>query len=129
MEVAAGMDVVALRREFGRGLRMAGGFDKRILAAGKAAIRKELARLRPVIEEGGYIPAIDHGTPPDVSFANVREYVGGLKALYGMTGWKKTSHPHRRCRHCRAARRWWGAFPGMAAENGLRHQAPHGHEA
>ena len=84
MEVAAGMDAVALRREFGRDLRMTGGFDKRILAASKKEIEVELERLRPVIEDGGYIPAIDHGTPPDVSFANVCHYVQCLKKMFGI---------------------------------------------
>lgn len=84
MEVAAGMDVVALRRKFGRELRMTGGFDKRILAAGKKEIRTELERIRPVIEDGGYIPTIDHGTPPDVSFENASYYVQSLKEIYGI---------------------------------------------
>jgi len=85
MEVAASMDVVALRRKFGKELRMTGGFDKRILAAGKKEIERELERIRPVIEEGGYIPTIDHGTPPDVSFANVCHYVQCLKKMFGIS--------------------------------------------
>lgn len=84
MEVAAGMDVVSLRKKFGRALRMSGGFDKRILAAGKPQIVAELERLRPVIEEGGYIPGIDHGVPPDVSWENTCCYVNTLKAMFGM---------------------------------------------
>lgn len=69
-EVQAGMDVVGVRREYGRDLRMWGGIDKRALARGREAIDAELARVRPLIEEGGYIPGPDHGLPPDVSFAN-----------------------------------------------------------
>lgn len=84
MEVAAGMDVVKLRKEFGRDLLMNGGFDKRILAAGKKEIKAELERIRPVVEEGGYIPGIDHGTPFDVSFENCCYYVKCLKGMYGM---------------------------------------------
>ncbi len=84
MEVAAGMDVVALRKEFGHELRMIGGFDKRILAAGESKIESELERIRSVIEDGGYIPTIDHGTPPDVSFENVCHYVRCMKTLFGI---------------------------------------------
>lgn len=84
MEVAAGMDVVALRQEFGPELRMIGGFDKRILAAGQPGIERELLRLQPLIEAGGYIPAIDHGTPPDVPFAHVCHYVETLKRMFGL---------------------------------------------
>jgi len=84
LEAAAGMDVVALRAEYGRAIGMLGGFDKRILAAGREEIRRELERLRPVIEGGGYICGCDHGVPPDVPFENYRCFVDGLKAIYGV---------------------------------------------
>jgi len=84
MEVAAGMDVVRFRSEYGRDLKMIGGFDKRILAAGPACIRAEIARIRPVIEGGGYIPVCDHGIPPDVSLESITCFVETLKSLYGM---------------------------------------------
>ena len=38
MEVAAGMDVVALRRQYGKDLLMTGGIDKRVLAQDRRAI-------------------------------------------------------------------------------------------
>ena len=85
LEVAAGMDVPRLRKEYGHRLLMIGGFDKRILAAGKPEIKRELERLRPVMEEGGYIPEIDHGVPPDVSWENLCYYVETLKGIYGIT--------------------------------------------
>lgn len=84
MEVAAGMDVVAIRKEYGHEVRMIGGFDKRILATNHDAIRREVERLRPVIEEGGYIPGCDHGVPHDVSLDNFRYFVKCLKTVYGM---------------------------------------------
>ena len=84
LEVAAGMDVVALRKTYGKDLCMIGGFDKRILAAGKAQITAELERMRHVIEEGGFIPVCDHGIPPDVSFENISCFVNGLKSFYGV---------------------------------------------
>ena len=84
LEVAAGMDVVALRKEYGQSVRMIGGFDKRILATDPARVRKELERIRPVIEGGGYIPGCDHGVPPDVSFPNYCAFINGLKGMYGL---------------------------------------------
>lgn len=84
MEVAAGMDVAALRKQYGKALCMMGGFDKRILATTKPRIIAELERLRPVWEEGGYVPGIDHGVPPDVSWENACCYVRTLKAMFGM---------------------------------------------
>lgn len=85
MEVAAGMDVVALRKEFGRELRICGGFDKRIMASSnKEDIKKELERIRPVIEDGGYIPGLDHGAPPDISFGNICYYIDCLKSMFAI---------------------------------------------
>jgi len=85
MEVAAGMDVVALRKEFGRELRMCGGFDKRIMASPhKEDIKRELERIRPVIEDGGYVPGLDHGAPPDIPFENIRYYIETLRNMFGV---------------------------------------------
>lgn len=69
-EVAAGMDVVACRKEFGLDLRMYMGLDKRALHEGRKAIDRDVARVRPLIEEGGYIPNVDHSIPPDVSYSD-----------------------------------------------------------
>ncbi len=74
-EVAASMDPVALRRQFGRDLRLGGGFDKRLVAKGPAAVAQELARLAPVIREGGFVPGIDHSVPADVSWDQFRRYI------------------------------------------------------
>jgi len=66
MEVAAGMDVVRLRRKFGKELRMGGGMDKRILATTKEAIRDMVEEKRDLIQKGGYVPGVDHAIPPDI---------------------------------------------------------------
>jgi uroporphyrinogen decarboxylase len=69
------------RRQFGRQLRLWGGVDKRELAKGPAAIRAHLRELAPLIEEGGYIPTVDHTVPPDVSWDNFRYYLDAKMAL------------------------------------------------
>ena len=74
-EVQSGMDVLEVRRRYGRDLRIWGGVDKRALARGRAAIDAELARLKPLIDEGGYIPHTDHSCPPDISFPNYCYYL------------------------------------------------------
>ena len=61
-----------------------GGVDKRAMARGGAVIAAEIERLRPVIDDGGYIPSCDHGVPADVSWPNYVEYV---RLLAGATGW------------------------------------------
>ncbi len=84
LEVAAGMDVVALREEYGTQLSMIGGFDKRIMASTRKEIKKEFERLAPVIDGGGYILGCDHGVPHDVSFENYSYLVELLKTHYGL---------------------------------------------
>ena len=80
-EVQAGMDVLAVRRKYGKELRIWGGVDKRALANGPAAIEAELRRVQPLIQEGGYIPHTDHSCPPDISFENYGYYLRRLKAV------------------------------------------------
>jgi uroporphyrinogen decarboxylase len=84
VEVAAHNDLPAYRARYGKAMAYRGGVDKRAMAAGGDAIRAELARLAPVVEQGGYIPGCDHGVPPDVSWPNFVDYA---RLLAEMTGW------------------------------------------
>jgi uroporphyrinogen decarboxylase len=83
-EVAASMDPVALRARFGQALRLGGGVDKREVAKGPRAIDAEIARLLPVIREGGFVPGIDHSVPGDVSWDNYRYYVDAIRRAVTM---------------------------------------------
>ena len=79
-EVAAGMDVVALRKKYGQDLIISGGIDKRVLAKGKKEIAEEVDKKVPyLLSTGGYFPGIDHSVPPDVPFANYVYYLDLLK--------------------------------------------------
>jgi len=84
LEVAAGNDICEYRRRFGRRMAYHGGVDKRAIAAGGEVLRRELARIEPVVRDGGYIPGCDHAVPPDVSWPNYLEY---SRRLAEMTGW------------------------------------------
>jgi len=84
IEVAAGNDIVAFRKEFGKDMAYRGGVDKRAIAAGGEAIEDEINRIRGVIDSGGYIPSCDHGVPADVSWPNFVRYT---KLLAEATGW------------------------------------------
>jgi hypothetical protein len=75
LERASDMDPLALRQKFGRDLRLWGGVDKRELAKDHAAIDAHLESLRPLVEEGGFIPTVDHLVPPDVSLDNFQHYM------------------------------------------------------
>jgi len=83
IERAAGMDPVQVRREYGQSLCMIGGIDKREIAKGPSAIDAELARLAPVVASGGFIPAIDHAIPPDVSYEDFLYYLEAKRRLLG----------------------------------------------
>jgi len=75
LERPGNMDPVRIRKKFGKSLRLHGGVDKRELAKDKTAIKNHLLHLVPLIEEGGYIPAVDHTVPPEVSFDNFKYYM------------------------------------------------------
>ncbi|MHB9032066.1 MAG: uroporphyrinogen decarboxylase family protein [Anaerolineae bacterium] len=75
LERASDNDPVQIRRQFGKSLRLWGGVDKRVIAQGRAAINAHLLALAPLIDEGGYIPTVDHTVPPDISWDNFRYYI------------------------------------------------------
>jgi uroporphyrinogen decarboxylase len=76
MEVAAGMDPVAMRRRYGTAFSMIGGIDKREIAKGRRAIDRQIEEvILPLLGQGGYIPTIDHSIPPDVSYADFLYYL------------------------------------------------------
>lgn len=83
IEVGAGADPYLWRKEFGKTLRLRGGIAKEPLVRGKAAIDKELDRIRPLLEQGGYIPHLDHLVPPDISYANYCYYLERKRKLIG----------------------------------------------
>jgi uroporphyrinogen decarboxylase len=78
-----GADPVALRQTYGKDLLMIGGISKVKLAGPTDAIRAEVERLAPLVEEGGYIPLPDHRVPPDVSLKNYAFYVDEARRVWG----------------------------------------------
>ncbi len=85
IEVAAGNDIVAFRRRFGRQMAYHGGIDKRAIAAGGETMRAEVLRVvPPLFAQGGFIPGCDHGVPPDISWPAFVDYT---RLLAELTGW------------------------------------------
>ena len=74
LERQAGVDGMALREKFPN-LRMIGHYDKMIMNKGETAIRRECKRLAPLMRTGGFIPSVDHQTPPSVSLEEYRTYL------------------------------------------------------
>jgi len=87
IERASNVSPQQWRKQFGKSLRLWGGVDKRVLiqhgsfADTKAAIREHLRKFIPLVEEGGYIPTVDHTVPPDVSWDSFRYYMDTKMAL------------------------------------------------
>ena len=96
MEPAAGMDVVALRRKYGRRLAMKGGIDKHVLRQDRAAIRAELEyKLQPLMREGGLVFGLDHRIINGTPIENYRYYVDTAREILGLPprgsdpGWRR----------------------------------------
>ena len=62
------------RKIYGKELRGVGGVNKHVFALDYSAVDKELERIKPIIELGGYIPCPDHRLPPDTKWENVQYY-------------------------------------------------------
>ncbi len=78
LERMAGVDVVEIRRRHPR-FKLIGAFDKMTLDKGPEVMRREFERLLPVMRQGGFIPSVDHQTPPNVSLEQYRQYLALLR--------------------------------------------------
>ena len=74
LERQAGVDGLKLRQQFPQ-LRMVGHYNKLVMHRGEAAMRAEFERLGPLMQSGGFIPSVDHQTPPGVSLEDYRLYL------------------------------------------------------
>jgi uroporphyrinogen decarboxylase len=74
-------DPMALRRKFGRELRIIGGIDKLQLEKGSAAIESEIELRVPLMKDGGFIPMPDHLITPDTSLADYKHYLNCMREL------------------------------------------------
>jgi len=86
VEVHGGSDPCALRDTYGKRIRLWGGVDKLKLAESKQAIDNELERLRPYVEQGGFIPGVDHRVPADVPLKNYLYYLDQKRELFHVGG-------------------------------------------
>lgn len=86
VEVHGGADPCTLRDAYGRRLKLWGGVDKLKLAESKQAIDKELERLRPYVEQGAFIPGVDHRVPADVPLTNYLYYMDRKRELFRVGG-------------------------------------------
>ena len=74
LERMAGVDVNQIRQDH-PGWLMIGGYDKLVMKNGETAISTEFERLNKVCRSGGFIPSVDHQTPPEVSYSDYECYL------------------------------------------------------
>ncbi len=85
LECAAGNDAVALRKQYGKDILLAGNIDKRAFLKGEAVLREEvMAKVPSLLEAGGYFPSLDHLVPPDVTFSMYRCFINLLREIAGL---------------------------------------------
>jgi hypothetical protein len=68
------------RNQYGKTLRGVGGMDKRVFAMDYAAVDREIERLKPLVELGGFIPGVDHMISPDAIWENVQYYCDRMRS-------------------------------------------------
>jgi hypothetical protein len=52
----------------------------------RAAIDRELERVRPLIDDDGYIPVLDHSATPDTPYDNYRYFLERLETFLWKEG-------------------------------------------
>lgn len=81
-EVQAGMNIINIRKQYGKQFAIIGGLDKRALAVSEEAIRKEIHKVVPfMLSQGGYIPMLDHSVPTNVSLKLFNYYLDCVRNI------------------------------------------------
>ena len=79
-ETQMGLDITEVRRQYPE-LQMVGGLNKAVLAHDRAAMDQELEKVPWMLEQGRYLPAVDHFVPPDVSWGTYRYFYERLREM------------------------------------------------
>ena len=73
-----------LLKEYGKDLRIMGGFDKIEMGKGRDAIKAYMDTLVPLVERGGFIPFCDHRCPPNVDPDDYLYYLDLKEEYFGL---------------------------------------------
>ena len=71
----------AARRKFGPGMLGVGAMDKTVLRQDRAAVDRELEKMRRLTALGGFIPCPDHRLMPGTKFELVQYYAEEIKKI------------------------------------------------
>ena len=81
-EPTGNMDIVALRKQYGRKICLLGGIDKHVIRQSKEAIRKELEyKLQSCMRGGGICFGLDHRIPNGTPLDHYRYYVKTVQEI------------------------------------------------
>ena len=83
-ECKAGMDIVEIRRQYGKRFTIIGGIEKHTLSDEiqyDDMIIEINSKVVPMFELGGYIPMLDHTAPPNIPF---KRFMGFLDHVRGL---------------------------------------------
>ncbi len=83
LEVTEGADHASWRKKYGKDLLLRGGISKEAVAEGGSALERELERIRPLIDAGGYVPHLDHLAPPNISYPGYLAYLRRKRQAIG----------------------------------------------
>ena len=79
-ETQFGLDIAKVRQEYPT-MGMMGGLDKHVLEFTRGDMDRELEKVPYMLEQGRYIPCLDHGVTNAVSWDNYRYFYDKLKEL------------------------------------------------
>jgi len=72
-------DISPWREKYGKELRGVGGVNKHVMSYDKATVDKEIERLKPLVELGGFLPCPDHRLPLENKWELVQYYCERMK--------------------------------------------------
>ena len=75
--------ILPWRRLYGEQIRGVGGVNKNVFAADFSAVDREIERIKPLVELGGFIPCPDHRIPPTAKWDTVRYYCDSMYKTFG----------------------------------------------
>lgn len=78
-----GSNMKPWRELHGKSLRGVGGMNKVIFSRDYSAIDAEIARIKALVDLGGYIPCPDHRIAPDGKWENVQYYCEKMHQTFG----------------------------------------------
>jgi len=89
-EPAGNMDIVELRKKYGKKIAFRGGIDKYIIRRTKEEIKAEIDyKMQPIMLEGGIVFGLDHRIPNGTPLENYIFYINYAREKLGLEPYEK----------------------------------------